>query len=174
MFKSLESLDILQCTKIYDIVISRLDYCNSLLYGLPETTQLSRLCRIHHPAARLITRTGRSVYMPILLKSLHWIPIKYRICFKILCNVYKVINGLRPQYLSDLLTPYVPSRKIGSKDLSLVVVPKTNLKIGKRSFSVCGPHLWNSLPVSLTKAESLESFKSGLKAYFFKKEHLNV
>ena len=111
--------------------------------------------------------------MPIVLKSLHWIPIEYRICFKI-CNVYKAVNGLGPQYLSDLLTPYVPSRKLRSKDLSLLVAPKTNLKIGKRSFSVCGPHLWNSLPVSLRKVESLESFKSGLKTYYFKKEYLNV
>ena len=141
---------------VQSLVISRLDYCNSLLYGLPETTQLSRLRRIHHQAARLITRKGRSVDIPIVLKSLHWIPIEYRICFKILCNVYKAVNGLGPQYLSDLLTPYVPPRNLRSKDLSLLVVPKTNLKIGKRSFSVCGPHLWNSLPISLRKAESLE------------------
>ena len=143
---------------VQSLVISRLDYCNSLLYGLPETTQLSRLHRIHHHAARQITRTGRSVDMPIVLKSLHWIPIEYRICFKI-CNVYKAVNGLGPQYLLDLLTPYVPSQKLRSKDLSLLVVPKPNLKIGKRSFRVCGPHL---------------SFKSGLKMYYCKKEYLNV
>ena len=145
MFKSSERSDILQCTKISDIVISRLDYCSSLLYGLPETTQLIRLRRIHHHVARLITHTGHSVDMPIVLKSLHWIPIEYRICFKILCNVYKAVNGLVPQYLSDLLTPYVPSRKLRSKDLSLVVVPKTNLKIGKKVFQ----RLW-STSVELT------------------------
>ena len=59
---------------IQSLVVSRLDYCNSLLYGLPETTQLSRLRRIHHQSARLITRLGRSVDMPSLLKSLDLAP----------------------------------------------------------------------------------------------------
>ena len=55
-----------------------------------------------------------------------------------------------------------------------VNIPKTNLNIGRRSFSVCGPHLWNSLPVYLRQAESLMSFKSGLKTFYFNKEYFNV
>ena len=130
------------------------------------------LRRIHHQSARLITRSGFSVNMP--LKALHWLPIEYRICFKILCNVYRAVNSLGPMYLSEVLTSYVPSRELRSKSQNLLAIPKTNLNIGKRSFSVCGPHLWNSLPVYLRQAESLMPFKSGLKTFYFNKEYFNV
>ena len=86
-------------------------------------------------------------------------------------GTYKLTVDYNLTLVISTINIYVNLR---SKDLSLLVVPKTNLKIGKRSFSVCGPHLWNSLPISLRKAESLESFKSGLKMYYFKKEYLNV
>ena len=69
-------------TLVQSLVISRLDYCNSLLYGVPETTQLIRLRRIHHQAARLITRSDRFADSSLLLQSLHWLPIEYRIQFK--------------------------------------------------------------------------------------------
>ena len=83
-------------------------------------------------------------------------------------------NSLGPMYLSELLTSYVPSHELRSKSQNLLAIPKTNLNIGKRSFSVCGPHLWNSLPVYLRQAESLMSFKSGLKTFYFNKEYFNV
>ena len=72
-------------------------------------------------------------------------------------------NSLGPMYLSELLTSYVPSRELRSKSQNLLAIPETNLNIGKRSFSVCGPYPWNSLPLYLRQTESLMSFKSGLK-----------
>ena len=163
-------------TLVQSLVISRLDYCNSLLYGVPETTQLIRLRRIHHQAARLITRSDRFADSSLLLQSLHWLPIEYRIQFKILCNVFKAVNGLGPRYLSDMLVYYVPSRAlraVANRD-KVLIVPETNLKVGKRAFSVCGPQLWNSLPTSLRHAECIVSFKSGLKTYFFNKVYFIV
>ena len=90
-------------TLVQSLVIPGLDDCNSLFYGLPETTQLIRLRHIHHQAARLITRSDRFLDSSLVLQFLHWLPIEFRIQFKILCNVYKAVYGLGPLYLSEML-----------------------------------------------------------------------
>ncbi len=74
--------------------------------------------------------------------SLHWLPVKYRIDFKIVLFVYKAFNKLAPQYLTDLLLPYTPSRTLRSCDLGLLIVPRVKLKNrGDRTFATAGPKL---------------------------------
>ena len=85
-------------TLIHAFVSSRVDYCNSLLYGLP-TYQLHKLQRVQNAAARLIFRESRYCHVSPLLFNLHWLPVKFRIDFKILLLTYKAINGLAPFYL---------------------------------------------------------------------------
>jgi hypothetical protein len=63
------------------LVISRLDYANSILYGLPKY-ELDKLQRVQNAAARLITGKKKSDHITPVLKELHWLPIKYRIHFK--------------------------------------------------------------------------------------------
>ena len=118
-------------TLVQSLVIPGLDDCNSLFYGLPETTQLIRLRRIHHQAARLITRSDRFLDSSLVLQFLHWLPIEFRIQFKILCNVYKAFYGLGPKYWSEMFIYYVPSRALRTlaNHDKVLVVPKTNLKI---------------------------------------------
>ena len=76
-------------------VISRDDYCNSLLIGLPDY-QLYRTQRILNGAARLIYKLPKHSHITDTLKSLHWLPIKQRIEFKLILQVYKCLNGLAP------------------------------------------------------------------------------
>ena len=64
-------------------VISRMDYCNSILYGLP-TVEHEKLQRVQNIAARLITGSSRRDHITPVLKNLHWLPVKLRITFKIL------------------------------------------------------------------------------------------
>ena len=71
-------------------VISRLDYCNSLLYGLPAY-QISKLQRVQFPAARLIYMAPKFAHVSPFLKELHWLPVKFRIEYKILLLTFQVI-----------------------------------------------------------------------------------
>ena len=84
-FLNYETVQIL----INAFVTSRLDYCNSLLYGLPAT-QLNKLQRVQNAAARLICIISRFDHITPNLIELHWLPIKYRINFKILQSRIKL------------------------------------------------------------------------------------
>ena len=90
-------------TLIHAFVSSRIDYCNSLLYGL-STYQLNKLQRAQNAAARLIFQKSKYYHVRPLLYNLHWLPVKFRIDFKILLLTYKAINGLAPFYLQELIT----------------------------------------------------------------------
>ncbi len=152
---------------INNFVLSRVDYCNALLARVSKTT-LSKLQSVQNSAGRILTRTKTSEHISPVLESLHQLPVRFRIDFKILMLTYKALHGLAPHYLSQLLTVYTPSRDLRSSDSGLLVVPPTHLQsMGDRAFSSCAPNLWNSLPSEIRQAESFSFFKSVLKTYFF-------
>ena len=154
-------------TVIHAFINSRLDYCNSLYVGLDQSL-LHRLQLVQNAAARLLTGKRKKNHISPVLASLHWLPVSFRIDFKILLFVFKALNGLAPQYLSELLHCHAPTRALRSANQLLLVVPKTRLKTkGDRAFGVAAPRLWNSLPWHIHSAESIEVFKSYLKTHFF-------
>ena len=105
----------------------------------------------------------------ICTASLHWLPVSAHIDFKILLLVFKVLNGLGPLYLSELLEPYIPNRNLRSAKKKLLVVPKYNLKTyGYRAFSHRAPTLWNTLSHDIRQVDLLETFKSKLKTHLFR------
>lgn len=94
-------------------VISRLDNCNSLImYGLPKYL-IDRVQHVFNCAAKLITLSKKYDHVTPLLIELHWLPVEYRIIFKILLITLK-ITSIAPNYLKDLLEPYVPRRTLRS------------------------------------------------------------
>nr|XP_061839065.1 uncharacterized protein LOC133621161 isoform X1 [Nerophis lumbriciformis]XP_061839075.1 uncharacterized protein LOC133621161 isoform X1 [Nerophis lumbriciformis] len=152
---------------IHAFISTRLDYCNALYVGISQAS-LARLQLVQNSAARLLTQTRRREHITPILASLHWLPVRYRIHFKLLLFVFKCLNNLAPTYLSDLLQPYCPTRSLRSADQLLLTVPDTRLKLrGDRAFAVAAPKLWNDLPLSVRQASSLPVFKSLLKTYFY-------
>ncbi len=89
---------------INTFVFSCIDYCNALLAGVSKAT-LSKLQLVQNSAARILTRTSAREHITHVLEKLHWLPVGFRIDFKILMLTYKALNNLAPQYLSELLTP---------------------------------------------------------------------
>ncbi len=93
-----------------------------------------------------------------VLAALHWLPVRVRADFKVLLLTYKILNGLAPVYLSDLVNTYVPVRPLRSLVTSCLIVPKVNEKsAGERAFSFHAPTLWNSLPLDNVHAQLMSS-----------------
>ncbi len=145
--------------------------CNALLGGCPASS-INKLQVVQNAAARVLTRSRKYDHITPILQSLHWLPIKYCISYKILLLTYKPLNGLAPAYLTSLLSRYNPSRSLRSQNSGLLVVPRIEKSTkGGRAFSYLAPKLWNSLPdnggFSVWGSDTLSLFKSRLKTHLF-------
>ena len=158
-------------TLVHALVTSRLDHCNSLLYGLPDYL-IQRLQYVMNAAAKVITCKRKFDHVTPLLIELHWLPVRQRIVFKILLYTFKTLRGATPTHLTELISPYVPRRALRSADQLLLEQPTHKLKlIGLRAFSVCAPYLWNSLPFEIKSSASVSIFKAKLKTYLFRQAY---
>ena len=147
-------------------VISELDYCNSLLYGIPQYLS-NKLLRVQRTAARLISRVKKYDSITPTMKALHWLPISYRVQFKLMCLTYRCLTGDAPSYLANEVSVYQSSRTLRSSSQNLLSVPKTNLQQGSHAFGPAAARLWNDLPHGVKEAKTLTTLKKRLKTHYF-------
>ena len=148
------------------LILSKLDYCNSLLYGI-DKKQLNRLQVLQNRCARLIFRQPRRSHATPLLRSLHWLPIPERIQFKVLCLCFKAFHQMSPHYLSSYFQLYRTTYALRSDSTITFSVPRSKKQLGDRALSVAGPRLWNELPPSIRGCSELPGFKGCLKSHLF-------
>ena len=139
-------------------VSSKLDYCNSLFYNMPEK-DISRLHRVQNCLARVVTNAPRFSRSVPVLKRLHWLPVKFRIHFKICAITFRTLKENQPAYLDDLLVRPKCSKYLSSTNLNRFVVPRIKTKTGARAFSISGPALSNALPVPIRNAKTILTFR---------------
>ena len=160
-------------TLVSVFVLSRIDYCNSLLFGSTTTTTdvTSHLQRTQNYAARVILRLPSPSSITTHLKSLHWLPVKVGSTCKIACLCYHCHGSTAPSYVADMLHRK-PShtRNTCSSSYNILLLNRpahSKATLGDRSFSFASSSVWNSIPNDVWCAPSLSSFKSRLKTYLF-------
>jgi hypothetical protein len=154
------------------LVSSRLDYCNGLLAGLPDTL-LQKLQYVQNCAARVIFKKKKFDHVTHLLRSLHWLPVKERIIYKTAILIHNILKNNEPAYLRELLIkPKNVRNTRSSSDESLLFVPRKQLiTYGDRSFEYFGPFTWNNIPRFIREISSTPIFKRELKTYLFRKAY---
>ena len=144
---------------VHAIVSSRLDYCNSLFYGVNKSV-VDKLQKLQNAAARLISKRRKRQSVRDVLNTLHWLPVEKRIIFKILIITFKIIHGLAPENLTNLIS-------FRCADTLILNNIFLDTSYGRQSFSYAAPRYWNSLPGNIRFSTTIENFKRLTKTYLF-------
>ena len=124
------------------LVSCRLDYCNSLLYDIADI-DLTRLQRVQSQLDHLVTKSPPFTPSLPLVRSLHWLPVRFRILFRINLLTYKPLGEKQLVYLHSMLAASIPSRSPRSNNDNSCSVPRVKTSTGARAFHLCAPSLLN-------------------------------
>ena len=139
-------------------VLTKLDYCNDVFfYGNPKYL-LERLQKVQNSAARLMHQCHKQNNNSPILTSLHWLPIKACIDYKLSVISHSFFLGLSPAYLSHLLSVYTQKRNLhsSSDNIILCITKLQNSTFGHRSFYFAASTVWNSSPTELRYTDSIQ------------------
>ena len=151
---------------IHALVSSRIDYCNAVLAGLPNSS-ISRLQRVQNNAARVLARVRKYDHITPILRQYHWLPVQKRIEYKILTLVFKALHNMAPKYLQELVTVKQSTYSLRSSSSTVLYVPKSRTAYGDRAFLCVAPSFWNKLPDHIRNMHCLETFQGHVKALLF-------
>ena len=144
---------------VHSVISNRLDYCNSLLFGLNKSV-IEKFQKVQNAAARVVLKLRKRDPIRQEMAQLHWLRVSDRVTFKILMLTFKCIHNMAPVELKSLIT----FRSIDRCTLNLVFLDSTH---GRRTFKYAAPRLWNSLPSEIRKITVISNFKSKLKHLLF-------
>ena len=149
-------------TALIALISSRIDYCNSVYFGI-HAELLNKLQYVQNSAARLLRRKEKFRGSTIdYIRKCHWLPIRERIIYKLCLMVHKSLFGVAPVCLKEMMT-YVSASSRTKQLMSY----KCNGKYGARAFIKIGPKIWNMLPQELRIEHDEGIFKSLLKTFLF-------
>jgi len=126
--------------------------------------------RWHNSATLSFSSKSTAERISPALQQLHWLPVKHRVTFKIATLMHKILQKRCPSYLADLVTfntTYSQRRQLRFSTTRSAAVRRARTQFGKRAFSVCGPIVWNSLPIALRNIDSYPAFRRALKSHLF-------
>jgi len=115
----------------------------------------------------VVTQNARRSGTKPLLKSLHWLPMRQHVTYKLATVCFKARSTSTPAYLQSLLVPHVPSWPLRSSHTLRLAVPRTRTVFASRAFSVAAPTVCNSLPDIVVNWDTLATYKQRLKTYLF-------
>jgi len=145
---------------VTSMVLSRIDYCNSELFGLPASTLAPLQC-VQNVAAQLVLKLDHRTPVKSALQRLHWLPVKARTEFKIATLMHAIHRQRGPAYLSNMMqfnTAESARLQLRSSTTNAVFVVRTRTQFGKRAFSVCCPSIWNQISPSHQKPSFCSGF----------------
>ena len=148
------------------LVSSHLDYCNSLSYGNSDT-DLTELQCIQNQLACLVTKSPLFICSVPLHCSLHWLPVRFRILFKINLLTNETLREKELFYLHSILGTPLISHSRRSNNGICQSVPRVQTNTSTRAFHSCAASLWNNLPLSVCSSISVFTFKKNLKTHLF-------
>jgi len=149
------------------VVGARLDYANSILYGVSQKN-IKRLQRVQNALARVVSASDRTSSSRNTLRSLHWLPVQHRINYKLSLITFNLLTHHEPHNLAKCLSYYRPVRALRSSvDTSLLTVPRCKLSAASRGFRVAAPTVWNSLPRDIRESDCISIFRRRLKTFYF-------
>jgi len=143
------------------LILQRLDYCNSVLAGLPASS-IRPLQRVQNAAARLVLNLDHQAHITLALQHLHWLPVHYRIQYKIATLMHHIYNNTVPTYLCDLVS-FSSTWSLISTTNGTAAVQHIRTRLGDHAFTIAGPRVWNNMPASLRQTVSADAFKRQLK-----------
>ena len=137
-------------------------------FGCSSKYQIDKLQCIQNMSCQIVCNINKYDHISPAMRDLHWLKIPERIIYKLCLLVYKCHNNLALKYLSELLPSRTSSRPlISSHSANITKACFKNSQCQCSSFSSAGPRAWNSLPIRVKTAQSLNSFKLLLKTYLF-------
>ena len=154
---------------VMSYIISRLDFCNGLYANISKTL-LNKLQKLLNACVRFVMNIPNRMNVNDVSKSLHILPVKNRIMFKLCLIVYKILKGSSPEYLKDKVVEKIPTdlRFLRSSlDLTKLELPKSH-----NTYQYSMAKNWNALPISIRNCNTVENFKKQLKTHYFTEAYL--
>ena len=156
-------------TLVQALVLSCLDYCNSMLLGIPNYN-INKLQCVQNMSARIILQLSQRSRITNHLADLHWLKVPYRIEYKIATLMFKCIHDSAPKYLTELIiVDQLHDHSLQSRESGRIhaTVSRTSIVHESSSHSM-GPRIWNNLPEAVIRATNFNTFKTQLKTVLFK------